>query len=529
MCVPCQLRRVKNLTREVCGVLLVWGGVFAGTVAAQEQAPAAAAPATPAAAEHPALVFARKDLVRWTAQVDVAAKSVAERQAQLEAVMKGLADAKAAQQAADKGATDATAALTAAEQAKAAAEKAFAEAVEKKKAADAAKAEADAKVPPAEAAVKPATDAKGAADAAVGAVQAQLKIAQERVALLEKGPIKPDPVGARLLNTATHDRPYLACKFDAQGTQVFAGAQDNNLHRWDIIGGPTLHQPGHSSWVGTLQLIPQLNQAIAGGHEGKLTWWSDLDTTPKVVRAIPAHKGYLRAVAVSPDGTLVATGGNDNMVRVWSAADGSLVKELPGHERHVYNVAFHPSGKFLVSGDLVGVLKQWDVGSWNLVRDLDAKVLWKYDGGFQADVGGIRAIDFSPDGKLLAVGGITEVSNAFAGVGIPAVVLFDFEMGKQLRVMKPKENFQGSVYGLRFHPTEPFLVAAGGGNGGALWFWKFDEEKSFADVKLPGVAYDMTLHPDGLRVAVALFDKTLRIYDLGPKPEMPAAAAAPAK
>ena len=529
MSMPCDLPRLKNLALGFCGVLLVWGGVFAASVAAQEQAPAAAAAATPAAAEHPALGFARKDLVRWTAQVDVAAKSVAERQAQLEAVMKGVADAKAAQQAADKGATDATAALTAAEQAKAAAEKAFAEAVEKKKAADAAKAEADAKVPQAEAAVKPATDAKGAADAAAGAVQAQLKIAQERVALLEKGPIKPDPVGARLLNTATHDRPYLACKFDAQGTQLFAGAQDNNLHRWDIIGGPTLHQPGHSSWVGTLQLIPQLNQAVAGGHEGKLTWWSDLDTTPKVVRAIPAHKGYLRAVAVSPDGTLVATGGNDNMVRVWSAADGSLVKELPGHERHVYNVAFHPSGKFLVSGDLVGVLKQWEVGSWNHVRDLDAKVLWKYDAGFQADVGGIRAIDFSPDGKLLAVGGITEVSNAFAGVGIPAVVLFDFEMGKQLRVMKPKENFQGSVYGLRFHPTEPFLIAAGGGNGGAIWCWKFEEEKSFADVKLPGVAYDMTLHPDGLRVAVALFDKTLRIYDLGPKPEMPAAAAAPAK
>ena len=511
MSVPCLLRRVKNLALGVCGALLVWGGVFATSASAQEQA-AAAAPTTPPAAEHPALGFARKDLVRWTAQVEVTAKSVAERQAQLEAVMKGVADAKAAQQAADKGVTDATAAVTAAEQAKAAAEKGLAEAIEKKKAADAAKAEADAKVPPAEAAVKPATEAKGAADAAVGAVQAQLKIAQERVALLEKGPIKPDPAGARLLNTATHDRPYLACKFDAQGTQVFAGAQDNNLHRWDIIAGPTLHQPGHSSWVGTLQLIAPLNQAVAGGHEGKLTWWSDLDTTPKVVRAIPAHKGYLRAVAVSPDGTLVATGGNDNLVRVWSAADGSLVKELPGHDRHVYNVAFHPSGKFLVSGDLVGVLKQWEVGSWNHVRDLDAKVLWKYDAGFQADVGGI-----------------TEVSNAFAGVGIPAVVLFDFEMGKQLRVMKPKENFQGSVYGLRFHPTEPFLVAAGGGNGGALWFWKFEEEKSFADVKLPGVAYDMALHPDGLRVAVALFDKTLRIYDLGPKPEMPAAAAAPAK
>lgn len=242
-----------------------------------------------------------------------------------------------------------------------------------------------------------------------------------------------------------------------------------------------------------------------------------------------AHKGYIRGVAVSPDGTLVATGGNDNLVKVWSAADGSLVKELAGHERHIYNLAFHPSGKFLVSGDLLGVLKQWEVGTWNMVRELDAKVLWKFDAGFKADVGGVRAIDFSPDGKLLAVGGITEVSNAFAGVGVPAVVLFDWESGKQLKLMKPKDNFQGSVYSVRFHPTEPFLVAAGGGNGASLWFWKFDEEKSFADVKLPGVAYDMSLHPDGLRLAVALFDKTLRIYDMGPAPEMPAAPAAAAK
>ncbi len=492
-----------------------------GAIFSQEQ------PAAPAASvEHPALSFARRDLTRWTAQVEVSVKTVVDRQAALDAATKAVADAKAAQQAADNAVVDAAAAITAAEQAKAAAEKALADAVEKKKAADAAKTAADAKVPVTEQGVKPATDAKAAAENAAALVQQQLKIAQERVAAIEKGPIKPEPAATRLLNTLTHDRPVIACRFDSLGNSLFAGAQDNSFHRWDIFSGPMVHQPGHGSWVGAIQLLPKLNQAVTGGHEGKLTWWSDLDSTPKVVRIVDAHKGYLRAIAVSPDGTLVATGGNDSMVRIWSAVDGSLVKELPGHERHVYNVAFHPSGKFLISGDLIGVLKQWEVGPWTLVRDLDAKVLWKFDAGFQADVGGIRAIDFSPDGKLLAVGGITEVSNAFAGVGVPAVVLFDFETGKQLRVMKPKDNFQGSVYSLRFHPTEPFIVAAGGGNGASLWFWKFEEEKSFADVKLPGVAYDMTLHPDGLRLAVAMFDKTLRIYDMGPTIESPPAPAA---
>ena len=498
-------------------LLLCWA--ICGPVVAQEAAPA---PATPPAAEAPPLVFAKRDLARWQALLEAGTKGVAERQAQLEVVTKGVADAKAAQAAAAKAAADAAAAVTAAEQAKAAAEKALAQAIETKTAADAAKITADAKVPEVEGQVKPATEAKAAAEAQAKLAQEQATAAQARLAALEKLGLKPNPEATRLAQTATHDRPLLAVRFDPQANWLLAGAQDNALHRWDLGVAPLQHQPGHGSWVGALQVNGPRKEAVAGSHEGKLIWWADLDTTPRVVREVAAHKGYLRAIAVSPDGSLIATGGNDLVVRVWSAADGSLVKELPGHERHVYNVAFDPTGKFLVSGDLVGVLKQWEVGAWTHVRDLDAKVLWKYDAGFQADVGGIRAIDFSPDGKLLAVGGITEVSNAFAGVGVPAVVLFDFVEGKQLKVMKPKENFQGSVYSVRFHPTEPFVMAAGGGNGASLWFWKFDEEKSFAAIKLPAVAYDMALHPDGLRLAVALFDKTLRVYDMSAQ-EMPPA------
>jgi WD40 repeat protein len=344
------------------------------------------------------------------------------------------------------------------------------------------------------------------------------KQAQERLAAFEKGIPKADPMAARLVQTITHDRPVLTCRFDPNGDFVFAGAEDNNFHRWDLFTGSSLHLKAHRSWIGTLSLLPAPgNLVVTGGHEGKLAWWNALDAAPAPLRTIDAHKGFIRAVAVSPDGRFVATGGNDNFVRIWSAADGTLVKELAGHPRHVYNVAFHPSGTALVSGDLMGVLKQWDVATWNLTRELDAKVLSKYDPTFKADVGGIRGIDFSPDGKSLAVAGITEVSNAFAGIGEPAVVLFDWESGKQLKLLKPKEKFQGSVSGVRFHPSGEFLIGAGGGGAGAMWFWKPDDEKSFHAIGLASNAYDLALHPDGLRLAVPLFDKTIRIYDLAPK------------
>src|SRR5690606_4326410 len=121
------------------------------------------------------------------------------------------------------------------------------------------------------------------------------------------------------------------------------------------------------------------------------------------------------------------------------AADGSLVRELSGHENHIYNLTFSPDGRHLLTGDLMAVLKHWDVATGNLVREFDAKALHKYDTTFRADCGGIRGIDFSPDGKYLAVGGIGELTNAFAGIGKPTVLLFDWESGKQIHVMTTKE------------------------------------------------------------------------------------------
>ncbi len=256
---------------------------------------------------------------------------------------------------------------------------------------------------------------------------------------------------------------------------------------------------------------------ITGAYEGRLIWWNLLSQTPTPQRTIDAHQGYVRAITISPDGRYVVTGGNDNLVKVWSTIDGTLIQELSGHARHVYNVAFHPDGEHIVSGDLMGVLKQWQVGTWSHVRDLDAGVLVGWDKKFQADCGGIRGMDFSPDGKSLAVAGISEVTNAFAGTGKPTVVVFDWETGQRLHVLTPKTNSSGACWGMRWHRSGEFIVGAGGGSTGSLWFWKPNEENSFFDFKTPSVPFDVAFHPDGLRLAVALYDQTVRIYDLAPK------------
>ncbi|HXG08333.1 MAG TPA: WD40 repeat domain-containing protein [Gemmataceae bacterium] len=326
-----------------------------------------------------------------------------------------------------------------------------------------------------------------------------------------------DPAQTHLVQELKHSSPLVGCRFDPSGRFVFAGAQDNTVQRWELDGGKRTELVGHKSWVRGLAFAPKNNLLFTGDYQGKVIAWPIDAETPAPERTLDAHRGWVRALAVSPDGQTLATCGNDHLVKLWSVPDGKPLRELAGHASHVYNLAFHPGGQFLVSIELKGVIRQWDLAEGKSVRELDAKVLYKYDETFRADIGGARSMAFSTDGSLLACGGITEVTNAFAGVGKPLVVLYDWQTGKPKQLLRPKENFQGTVWGVVFHPSG-FLAGAGAGAGGALWFWRPEEPLAFFTLKLPNNARDLDLHADGRRLAVPFFDGAVRLYDMAKKP-----------
>jgi WD40 repeat protein len=331
-----------------------------------------------------------------------------------------------------------------------------------------------------------------------------------------------DPAATKLLREFEHEVPLLSCMIDPTGRWCFAGGRGRKIYVTDINSGKTEARDDHESWVVTsarwgtpdVSVIspdaelsedqvgrtnPSRGQSlvVTGDMVGRLIAWDTLGERPKRRWSIEAGHGTLRTVAISNDGKLVATGGGDGEVRLWSAADGALVRKLDGHACPVFSAAFHPDGKHLLTGDRGDPkIKQWDFDTGNEVREFDAKDLSNYKGGTGINYGGVRGLAFTPNGEVIFACG----RDSYAKPGL--ILQFDWKTGEQIR--KQVSTFASSIFHhVAFHP-QGFLVASGvGAQTGELWFWKPNEDEKLASVKVTGPAYGMSLHPDGRHIAVA--------------------------
>ena len=140
----------------------------------------------------------------------------------------------------------------------------------------------------------------------------------------------------------------------------------------------------------------ELGLAIAAGDPGwQHTARASLSAWRRhhlVLKAIFTRDDYSTAVAFSPDGKTLLTGGSGEAARFWNAATGKRIGSTPAHVGSTYAAAFSPDGKVVVTGGDDKLARIWDAASGESIA---APLV-------HTDL--VLAVAFSPDGKSIFTG-----------------------------------------------------------------------------------------------------------------------------
>jgi WD40 repeat protein len=259
-----------------------------------------------------------------------------------------------------------------------------------------------------------------------------------------------------------------------------------------------------NGWVQTIAFHPKDKVIFAADTWGRLAAFDYEADAPQPRWAnAAAHDGWIRRLAVSADGQHLVTGGRDQFVRVWTTA-GKLVAEHR-HSEDIFAVALAPEGKLVAFGDEKGRVKTWDFGTRQIVREFDATVLHKLSR--LQDVAGLRVLAFHDGGKSLLVGGCDPEGGGFLE-GVPVLVQFDTATGKQLADWKFGAAKDGFVLDVATHPAGYLIAVTSGqpGNGKVLFLRPGEKEPFFTNPNLAN-CHSIALHPDHRRFAVVAMSK----------------------
>ena len=152
------------------------------------------------------------------------------------------------------------------------------------------------------------------------------------------------------------------------GTSM-AVTDGSDIQLWDLATGrqtASWSTGGDASSV--LAFVPGSQNLIAGNADGTLSEW-DTVRHVRVRRFLGASSG-VHALGVSPDGSMVAVGGQDPLISVYSLADGSLIATLQGDTQRVNSLVFNPAADHLLSTADDGSAIWWNLDPAMAVQDL---------------------------------------------------------------------------------------------------------------------------------------------------------------
>jgi WD40 repeat protein len=307
-----------------------------------------------------------------------------------------------------------------------------------------------------------------------------------------------------------HTNWVQAVVVDKDGKLILSGSDDGLVRVWDLATGEIRHTLSGSKGRTSLALSPD-GQMLATADGGTVQLWQM--HTWEELASWRAHSRGVRGLAFSPDGAILATGGaNEADVGMWRVATGQAIFDRNAPDALVTGSAFSTDGASLAAACVDGTVWVWDVASRKVNRALRHErpalsVAWHPDGHRIAVVtedgirlwdlssdaeptvfrssNGMRPVEFSPDGKLLAASGADS-----------HIRVWDTESGDERQSFRdPHEH----VYSIAFSPDGQRLAwgsASANENAVAVWDLATGATRRFRTART-GTVTSVSISPDG--------------------------------
>jgi WD40 repeat protein len=241
---------------------------------------------------------------------------------------------------------------------------------------------------------------------------------------------------------------------------------------------------GHRGAVLAVAFSPDGDTVVSGGADQQVRRWDVL--TGRLAGAPLGHRGTVTGLAFDLDGAVLASAAADGTVRLWHGRTGAAGAVLEGHHGAVTAVAVSPTGGIVASAGQDHRVRLWQAGT-----GVPGAVLAGHRGP-------VLAVAISPDGATLASAGSSG-----------AIRVWDVVTGQPRAILG---GHTGAVHALAFDPGTGLLVS--GGEDGAVHIW--DLARGRAVAAMAGHTGDVRgvagFHGPG--VASVADDLTVRLWDL---------------
>jgi eukaryotic-like serine/threonine-protein kinase len=199
----------------------------------------------------------------------------------------------------------------------------------------------------------------------------------------------------------TPDGKALAASTSEQHGRVIGG----EVRLWDLATGKValaLKPKDRVAWMGPVAISPDGKTLVGGAGDGKVRLWS-LPAGGEV-RELAGHEGAISALAFAPAGPMFFTASMDGSVRRWSISNDQPIGMFKAHIGSLTSVAVAPHGRgFVAGGDGQVALFDWRATGISRIRAMPF------------DDGGVLAVAYSPDGKLIAAVGLRDDTGQAGG------------------------------------------------------------------------------------------------------------------